>query len=135
MKFFKYRQTHDYIRNLNSKAKTILWNKYDEKKCNEEQLLESVMIGFPLPPFYFLENNEGKLTTLLNGNILYSLSQFILGTKDLKSKTGEYQKFNDLPNLIQNRIEDARICLNIIDFDETISDEQLKFLQNFYNHK
>ncbi|MDX9744309.1 MAG: DUF262 domain-containing protein [Arcobacteraceae bacterium] len=84
----------------------------------KSELIESILMGIPLPIMYFFQDNSGvkqvvdgkqRLTTLFdfmkNSFALTELSVM----KDLKGK-----KFRDLNGLDQGKIEDYKIPINVI---------------------
>lgn len=85
------------------------------KKC---ELIESILMGIPLPAFYVREKDNGvyivvdgkqRLTTLFD----YIDGKFKLeGLKILKGINTKY--FKDLTTLQQNKLEDYSLLLNII---------------------
>lgn len=85
------------------------------KKC---ELIESILMGIPLPAFYVREQDNGvyvvvdgkqRLTTLFD----YIDGRFKLeGLKILKGINTSY--FNNLTSLQQNKIEDYSVQLNVI---------------------
>lgn len=90
-------------------------------------VIESVMMGVPLPSVFVKETNDCKLIPL-EKKVLDSLVVFIKdetplqGMKFLKEYEGK--TFSELPPFFQNRIEEAPIVLNI--FRPTVSVEEAK---------
>lgn len=91
----------------------LVWS--SRKRC---ELIESILMGIPLPAFYVREKDNGvyivvdgkqRLTTLFD----YIDGKFKLeGLKILKGINTKY--FKDLTTLQQNKLEDYSLLLNII---------------------
>jgi hypothetical protein len=92
------------------------------------ELIESIIMGIPLPVIYLFEGNDGKkqvvdgrqrLTTMLR----YMNDEFALsGLKVLIGENGK--KFSKLDPLLQGKIEDCQIQIYII---QPPTPEQLKY--------
>lgn len=82
------------------------------------ELIESILMGIPLPPFYFFEQNDGiqqvvdgrqRLTTVFR----YMNNKFALSDlKILVSENGK--KFSDLSPILQGKIEDYQTYVYMI---------------------
>ncbi|MBN1338822.1 MAG: DUF262 domain-containing protein [Bacteroidales bacterium] len=91
-----------------------LWN--PEK---QSRLIESILISFPLPAFYFDGTDDNKWLVVDGLQRLSSLRNFIIDKtlslkgleflKDLETKT-----FDDLPRPLQRKIEETQIIAYII---------------------
>ena len=94
--------------------KSDLW---DEKK--QSQLIESLLIKFPLPAFYFDGSDNNKWLVVDGLQRLSSLRNFVI-LKKLKLKGLEFLNkiegygFDDLPRNLQRQIEEAQITAYII---------------------
>lgn len=82
-------------------------------------LIESVLIGLPLPLFYFSKNSEGTMVVVDGRQRLTSFSKFMkdeFPLKNLKylSKNYENKRFSDLSALDQAKIEDFQVQAYLI---------------------
>lgn len=94
--------------------KSDLW---DEQK--QSQLIESLLIKFPLPAFYFDGSDNNKWLVVDGLQRLSSLRNFVI-LKKLKLKGLEFLNklegmgFDELPRNLQRQIEEAQITAYII---------------------
>lgn len=94
--------------------KSDLW---DDQK--QSQLIESLLIKFPLPAFYFDGSDNNKWLVVDGLQRLSSLRNFVI-LKKLKLKGLEFLNklegfgFDDLPRNLQRQIEEAQITAYII---------------------
>lgn len=94
-----------------------LGNLWNEK--HQSRLIESVLIGIPLPAFYFdgSDDNDWKVVDGLQR--LWTLKNFVI-SKTLKLRNLEYLKkyetckFDGLPLFLQGRIEETTVTAHII---------------------
>ncbi len=70
-----------------------LWS--DKKKS---RLIESILLGIPIPSFYLSENAKGKLDVIDGLQRLCALKDFVFG-KDTESKSGTEKKYLELTDL------------------------------------
>jgi len=70
-----------------------LWS--DKKKS---RLIESILLGIPIPSFYLSENSQGKLDVIDGLQRLCALKDFVFG-KDIETKTGIEKKYLELSDL------------------------------------
>lgn len=87
-------------------------------KKQKSELIESILMGIPLPIMYFFQDNQGikqvvdgkqRLTTLFDFlDNRFSLSELTV-MPELKGK-----KFDDLDGLYQGKIEDYKLSINVI---------------------
>jgi hypothetical protein len=91
----------------------FVWN---EKQKSE--LIESVLMGVPLPAIYLLENRYGQKEVLdglqrLSTFFAYMDNEFALqDLKILQNLNGK--RFNELKGLLRSRIDDHKILIHII---------------------
>lgn len=96
----------DYQRNL-------VW-----KRQQKSQFIESILLNFPLPPFYLNQNILGKYIVVdglqrISAMHEYTTDQFSLkGLEVLKHLNDK--KFSELPDRLQAKIEDKKLNLYII---------------------
>jgi len=85
------------------------------QKC---ELIESIIMGIPIPVFYVRENADGVYIVVDGKQRLTTLFDFINGkfALDKLSILKEYRgmRFSDLSPLDQNKIEDCSLNLNVI---------------------
>jgi len=90
------------------------------KAKQKSELIESVLMGIPLPLMYFFENNEGvyqvvdgkqRLTTFF----AYLKDEFSLGSLNILTKL-KGKKFSQLEPEQQVKIEDYKLLINIIQY-------------------
>ena len=88
------------------------------KSHQKSELIESIIMGIPIPVFYVRENCDGVYVVVDGKQRLTTLFEFIDGKfaldklKILKDYRGCY--FKDLSPLDQNKIEDCSLNLNVI---------------------
>ncbi len=91
-----------------------LWS--DQK---QSQLIESIMISFPLPAFYFDGTNDDKWLVVDGLQRLSSIRNFVIN-KSLRLTGLEFledleeKKFDELPRSLQRKIEETQIIAYII---------------------
>lgn len=82
------------------------------------ELVESVLMGLPLPVFYFNEDKTGRLIVIDGRQRLTALFEFMNNDFALKNLRVLPDlngcKFNDLSTVNQSRIEDYQIQANVI---------------------
>lgn len=98
------------------------------KEAQKIELVESVLMGLPLPLFYFNRNVEGKLIVVDGRQRLTSLFEYMddkFTLKNLKILPEKYEKkFSELDPINQAKIEDYQLQANVI---VPPTSEQVKF--------
>lgn len=96
-------------------------NLWEDKK--QSQLIESILINFPLPAFYFDGTNKNKWLVVDGLQRLSTIQNFVVEKDDKKRLrlTGlefldklKGSTFDDLPRALQRQIEEAQIVAYII---------------------
>lgn len=91
----------------------LVWN--SKQKC---ELIESIIMGIPLPAFYVKENKEGVYIVVDGKQRLQTLFEFINGEFKLDRltilKDHNGLSFSQLPPVEQNKIEDYSLNINVI---------------------
>lgn len=117
-----YFSVFELKRKIGSTGKTKLDSSFQRNEVWKEkqqiELIESVLIGLPIPLFYFSKNEAGSLIVVDGRQRLTAFFKFMdngFALKDLKHLPElEGKKFSDLDNLTQSRIEDYQIQANLI---------------------
>lgn len=110
----------------------VLDSAFQRNSCWKEpqkiELVESVLMGLPLPLFYFNRNAEGKLIVVDGRQRLTALFDYMddkFALKDLKILSKKYEKkFSELDPVSQSKIEDYQLQANVI---VPPTSEQVKF--------
>jgi len=85
----------------------------------QSRLIESCLMRIPLPVFYFAEQENGNIVVVDGQQRLTALKNYLAdkfalqGLADGSPLSGK--KFGDLPPKLQNRLEDTRLILYLID--------------------
>ena len=91
----------------------LVWN--SKQKC---ELIESIIMGIPLPAFYVKENKEGVYIVVDGKQRLQTLFEFINGEFKLDRltilKNHNSLSFTQLTPVEQNKIEDYSLNINVI---------------------
>ena len=91
----------------------LVWD--PRKKC---ELIESIIMGIPIPVFYVKENEDGVYVVVDGKQRLTTLFDFINGKFALERlnilRDYRGKRFKDLSPLDQNKIEDCSLSLNVI---------------------
>lgn len=84
----------------------------------KRELIESVLMGLPLPIFYFNEDKKGRLIVVDGRQRLTALFEFLAGDFHLGNLKilDQFDKlyFNDLDPILQSKIEDYQIMAHVI---------------------
>jgi len=93
--------------------RNIVWTSVQQSK-----FIESILLKFPMPPFYFNQTIEGKLIVVDGFQRMSALDKFVGNTFALEGLTtlpklnGKY--FKDLRDIQKVTIEDTAFQVNII---------------------
>lgn len=88
------------------------------KNPKRSKLIESILLGIPLPAFYLRENPEGAMAVIDGKQRLSAIFDYINGNyrlerlTELKSISG--LTYEQLPPFMQNRIEESQMVFHII---------------------
>ena len=88
------------------------------KPAQKAELIESILMGLPLPIFYFNQDNMGRLIVIDGRQRLTALFEFmsdmwqLRGLKVIRELNGK--KFSDLDPIVQSQIEDYQIQAHVI---------------------
>lgn len=88
------------------------------KPIQQAELIESILMGLPLPIFYFNQDKVGRLIVVDGRQRLTALFEFmsnqwaLKGLKVLDELNGK--KFSDLEPIVQSQIEDYQIQAHVI---------------------
>ena len=88
------------------------------KTPKRSKLIESILLGIPLPAFYLRENPEGAMAVIDGKQRLSAIFDYINGNyrlerlTELKSISG--LTYEQLPPFMQNRIEESQMVFHII---------------------
>lgn len=108
-------------------------------KNKQSEFIESILMGIPIPVFYFMEDDNAMI--VLDGwKRIHALKKFMDNKLKLRLFEGEFdgKKFEDLLPEFQNRIEDTVFIFYVIDYianKETRLDviERVMKFQNVYD--
>lgn len=85
--------------------------RWDKKQKSE--LIESILMGIPIPVFYFFQNDSGKKQVVDGRQRITSIHQFLENDFALSElrilKEFKDKKFKDLEPIFQNKIEDYQL--------------------------
>jgi hypothetical protein len=84
----------------------------------QSKLIESVMMRIPLPVFYLAEDSDGRMVVVDGLQRLSTFVRFLKGDLSLRLPERpdlDRKRFDDLPVVLQNRLEDANLIFYTID--------------------
>ena len=88
------------------------------KPIQKAELIESILMGLPLPIFYFNQDKMGRLIVVDGRQRLTALFEFMSNRWALKGLKVLYElngkKFSDLEPIVQSQIEDYQIQAHVI---------------------
>ena len=93
---------------------------WDNKK--QSLFVESILLGIPLPSFYFVENHDGDLVVLSGLKRIATIERYLKSEFSLELMESQLdgQSYDDLSANLQNRIEDCPVTVHTI--DSTVTD-------------
>lgn len=87
-------------------------------KQKKSELIESIMLGIPLPVFYFIENQQGNIILLDGKKRLFTLFDFFSNKFELKNinilRNFNTLSFNELDAFYQSQFANFQITGNVI---------------------
>lgn len=88
------------------------------KPAQKAELIESILMGLPLPIFYFNQDKKGRLIVIDGRQRLTALFEFMSDKWQLRGlkviKELNNKKFSDLDPIVQSQIEDYQIQAHVI---------------------
>ena len=88
----------------------------DRQQCS---LIESLLLGIPLPSFYFNEDTSGRLQVVDGVQRLTTIARYVKSEFKLRSMTYLHdlkgQGFNDLAAMFRRRLSGAQFVAHVID--------------------
>ena len=117
----EHRTVHDVVRRINRDTyilnpdfqREFLWNVTTQSK-----LIESILMRIPLPVLYLAENPDGKVVVVDGLQRLSTFRRFLADELKLRLPDRpdlDGRRFSDLPEKLQNRVEDCSLTLYSID--------------------
>ena len=98
------------------------------KLQQKRELIESILMGLPLPIFYFNEDKRGRLIVIDGRQRLNAIFEFLNNnfTLDKLKILDEFnkKKFKDLDSIYQSKIEDYQIIAHVI---QPMTPDRVKF--------
>lgn len=119
-KHFSLRQVVDMIEEKDIDIAPDFQRLYVWKDWQKWSLIESVLLGIPLPTFYFNENKDGKMQVVDGVQRLTTIFNFVRGEK---FALGEVDYLNDLRNstfeqlsaTFKRRMNNTQLVVHVID--------------------
>ena len=113
---------YELKRKIGLNGKSILNSSFQRNEVWKEkqqiELIESVLMGLPLPLFYFSKNTDGRLIVVDGRQRLTAFFKFMndgFALKNLKHLPSRYEhKFSELDSLTQSKIEDYQLQAYLI---------------------
>ncbi len=117
----EHRTVHDVVRRINRETyilnpdfqREFLWDVTTQSK-----LIESILMRIPLPVLYLAENPDGKVVVVDGLQRLSTFRRFLADELKLRLPDRpdlDGRRFSDLPEKLQNRVEDCPLTLYSID--------------------
>jgi len=119
-KHFSLRQVVDMIEDKDVDIAPDFQRLYVWKERQQWALIESILLGIPLPTFYFNESEDGKMQVVDGVQRLTTIFKFVRGEKfalgevdyltDLRG-----QSFDDLSSSFRRRMNNTQFVVHVID--------------------
>ncbi|MBI2570982.1 MAG: DUF262 domain-containing protein [Candidatus Schekmanbacteria bacterium] len=119
-KHFSLRQLVDMIADEDVDLAPDFQRLYVWKDWQRSALIESLLLGIPLPSFYLNENSDGKMQVVDGVQRLTTIFMFV-NTKSFKLKELTYLKaiencgFDDLDPMYRRRLQTSQFVAHVID--------------------
>jgi len=114
--FLSYQLEKLYRKNITFLSNDI--NKCDKLILNGSQIIESILLDFPLPVFFIKEDKEGELRMIVGNHIYFSIFNYQLNEfnlSDLKILTDLNGKsYSNLEEHLQTKIDWYRFITYVI---------------------
>ncbi|WP_084570593.1 DUF262 domain-containing protein [Methylosinus sp. PW1] len=120
-KHFSLRDVVDQIRDKDIDLSPDFQRDYVWKQRQRTRLIESILLGIPLPAFYFNQDNEGKYQVVDGVQRLSTISLFMQDNHTLDKADLEYLtdlhdlKFSELDSPALRRFRSTQIVVHIIE--------------------
>ena len=118
-KHYSLRQLVDMIADGDIDLAPDFQRHYVWKPPQRWSLIESLLLGIPLPSFYFNENTSGRLQVVDGVQRLTTIFQYVNGGFKLGTVTYLHdlvgQGFNDLAAMFRRRLNSAQFVAHVID--------------------
>ncbi|ATB38863.1 hypothetical protein CYFUS_004298 [Cystobacter fuscus] len=116
---FSLRQVADMIKDGDIDLAPDFQRLYVWKPAQRSRLIESVLLGIPLPAFYFNQDFQGAMQVVDGVQRLTTINRFATGGEALSDleylKHLEGQTFNDLDVVLRRRFHQTQIFVNVIE--------------------
>jgi hypothetical protein len=116
---FSLRQVVDMIKDGDIDLAPDFQRLYVWKPAQRSRLIESVLLGIPLPAFYFNQDFQGAMQVVDGVQRLTTINRFAAGGEVLTEleylKDLEGQTFNKLDVVLRRRFQQTQIFVNVIE--------------------
>ena len=118
-KHYSLRQLVDMIADGDVDLAPDFQRHYVWKDRQQYSLIESLLLGIPLPSFYFNEDTSGRLQVVDGVQRLTTIARYVTSEFKLRSMTYLHdlkgQGFNDLAAMFRRRLNGAQFVAHVID--------------------
>lgn len=116
---FSLRQVVDMIGDEDIDLAPDFQRLYVWKPVQRSRLIESILLGIPLPAFYFNQDLKGAMQVVDGVQRLTTIHKFVVGGEVLSDleylKDLEGQRFKDLDVVLRRRFQQTQIFVNVIE--------------------